>query len=703
MNRSILVILCFAGVCAAAWPAEQKVTLANPAKQVEHYAKTEFTIGLDAEVENPFNPAELDLRLEIVGPDGKTIVLPAFYYQPFERKRVGEGRRAREWIYPLGSGVWKARFAPPQVGAYSCRAILRRPSGETMSAPLTFTCVASGNPGYVRVSPKSPRHFAFDSGATFFPIGQNVAFIRDTYETDDIFGKMAAQGANYARVWACCEDWAMAIESRKSLWGRSWTKDWPIVPMPGNPELKCVRIGGDSDKSVGAIPTRQMAVCPGTTYRLEGKVKAEKSSGLRLSISGIRDSKEITASPEWTRFTYEFTTGANQDFISRFDFRLTGEGDVWLRNLSLREASGGPEMFWEADVNRPVRGWYNQEDCFMLDNLIESAERHGIYMQLVVLTRDEYMKQLQDPKSPEYDEAIEYAQRLLRYAVARWGYSPHVAAWEYVNEMNPGLPTDRFYAEAGQYLEKTDPYRHLRATSAWSAAKKDWRHRELDTADLHFYMRPSSEELFKDAFESVTRRAAFLLENAKGRPAMLSEFGVTDDKWRLSPRLEADREYVHLHNGLWTSVMAGLSGSAMSWFWEKIEARDAYHHYRPLATFVADIPFAEGNVRSNRIEVSDGALRGLSLQTKNAAWLWISDSRATWWTLGVEGKEAPAVSGASVVVAGLEPGTYEAQWLDSWTGKTMETHDIQVSGESITLKIPTFSRDIACRVLPKRK
>ena len=39
----------------------------------------------------------------------------------------------------------------------------------------------------------------------------------------------------YRRLWTCGEDWALAIEARKSAWGRSW--DWrpPFVPAPGEP------------------------------------------------------------------------------------------------------------------------------------------------------------------------------------------------------------------------------------------------------------------------------------------------------------------------------------------------------------------------------------------------------------------------------------------------------------------------------------
>ena len=130
--------------------------------------------------------------------------------------------------------------------------------------------------------------------------------------------------------------------------------------------------------------------------------------------------------------------------------------------------------------------------CAYVTAAVVAAERHGIYLQLCLITRDLYMKSLKDEQSAEYDEAIQHARNLLRYVVARWGYSTHVAAWEYFNEMDPGRPTDRFYHELGEYLEQIDVYGHLRSTSTWHPSARDCRHPKLDVADVHFYLRPLS-------------------------------------------------------------------------------------------------------------------------------------------------------------------------------------------------------------------
>ena len=49
-----------------------------------------------------------------------------------------------------------------------------------------------------------------------------------------------------------------------------------------------------------------------------------------------------------------FTAGNEERWLGRVAFGLVGPGTVWLDALSLQEAQGGPELFWEADVNRPL-------------------------------------------------------------------------------------------------------------------------------------------------------------------------------------------------------------------------------------------------------------------------------------------------------------------------------------------------------------
>lgn len=689
-------VLLAGGLCAA---AERSIGLEPSAREVKPYERIEFLLRADPVGGNPYDPQQIDLRLEIAAPDGKTLVLPAFFCQPFERRQIQEGRRAAEWMYPVGKPVWKARFAPTQPGAYTCTARLKDLAGEARSPSVTVTCVPGAGKGFVRVSADDPRYFAFDDGSPFFVIGQNVAFVRNVYETEAIFRKMAAQGANYARVWACCEDWAMGVEARKSLWSRSWGWHPPVVAIPGregyHSDEKCVRI--EPDNALQGQPTQRLALRPGLAYRLAGVARIDKGGSLEMDGAGER--LTISGTGKWEKFAHDFTTAPNQRWLQGLTFRASGKGAAYLRELSLKEGGDGPELLEEADVNRPVRGWYNQLDAFMLDNVIEAAERHGIYIQLVLFTRDHYMDLLRSDPSADYNEAVARARHFLRYAIARWGASTHVAAWECFNELDPGRPTNRFYTELAGFLDRADPYRHLLATSTWSPSEKDWKLPALDTADQHYYLRPTNGDLYKDVVAAVSQRARHMRAHATAKPALLSEFGMTNDQWQQTKDWDADRGWAHIHFGLWTGAFAGLSGAAVPWFWDEIEKRDMYHHYRPLAAFVADIPFTKAGLRSVAARASDERLRVFALQGKACACAWIYNPEATWWKLGVEKTEPAPVQGASLALEGLEPGRYRAVWWDTWKGQAMAQDEIEAREGRITLAIPAFSRDIACKVM----
>jgi hypothetical protein len=629
-------------------------------------------------------------------------VLPAYYAQPFERRRVGE----RDWLYPKGLPGWEARYGPATTGVHTAVCVLEDRHGTVTSAPVSFRCVASRGGGFVRASARDPRFLELSTGEPFFALGQNLAFIgSQQYVTlsraEAIIGRLGANGANYARIWACCEDWAMAIEARKSAWGRSW--DWhpPFVPRPGtsSPARSCVKLEPGRAR-LEVSPSHPVALRPSTRYSVRGALRAEADARVRLAVHrSPAAALPVPATNAWAAFSLEFTTGENDWWLAGMNFHREGTGAAWLDELSLREAEGGPELLWEADVNRPARGSYNPLDCFMLDELVAAAERHGIYLQLCLLTRDLYMEALKDPGSAEYAQAIMDAGNLLRYAVARWGWSTHVAAWEYWNEMNPGLPTARFYTELGEYLERTDPYRHLRTTSTWGPSPQDCRHPKLDLADVHFYLRPADRGRLENEVEAVLERTRFLREHAPRKPAHLGEFGIANDKWQPTLEMQQRPELVDFHNALWASSLSGASGSALFWWWDRLDPRNVYPAYRPVRDFLAGVPWTLGNLRPFVAQANRPAgLRVVGLRGDSGVWLWVFDPRASWGRAVVAGVAPPEIADAVLELADLPGGRCRATWWDTRLGRAVREDETAVSSGTLRLAVPAFSRDIACRV-----
>jgi len=684
----------------------RSIELMPETNSVGVYETLHFRIASPETKSNLFDPDEVNVEVEFKTPSGSILRLPAFYGQQFELVRAGQQGRDKDWCYPVGGACWQARFAPTEPGVHEAKAQWRDSEGAIVSGAVRFDCRPSGRRGFLRVSRLDPRFMEFSSGEAFFGIGQNLAFIgNQQYVTlsraEEIFGRLRSNGANYLRIWTGCEDWAIGIEARKSAWGRSWSWNPPFDVCPDNPDRRCILLGRDG-ATVRADSSHQVALRPNTDYVLGGKVMIDGDAAVFLiephANGGTR--LEVKTARTWTPFTHTFKTRSNEFWLIPPTFKLHGNGKAWLDRLSLTEAGGGPELLWEADANRPVRVAYNQLDCFIVDELVEAAGRNGIYLQLCLLTRDLYMKDLKNPASADYDRAIADAKKFMRYAVARWGSATSVAAWEYWNELDPGLPTDRFYTELGQYLEEIDVYHHLRTTSTWGPSAKDCKHPKLDLADTHFYLRPSDQPRLKDEVEAVLDRTGWLREQAPNKPSHLGEFGIANEKWQPTAEMQSSKMTVDFHNALWASAMSGSATTALFWWWDRLDRLNHYGEYGPLSRFVADVPWTTGALEAAVTAAVNRDIRIVGLRTRNRAWLWLFHPSASWGNRVVDGRVPPNVSDAMITVSQLADGTYELQWFDTRQGRVIRTDKAPSRNGTLQCEVPAFTADIAVKVAP---
>ncbi|MCL4201868.1 MAG: DUF5060 domain-containing protein [Pirellulaceae bacterium] len=709
MNARLTFVFLVATVLAAANGTAAEVRLRPLESSIGKYQRIEFEIETDAQYENAFDPGEVDMQLILKTPGGRELRLPAFFMQPCQRVDRPRSGRPAAWLYPAGPPGWRARFAPSEVGDYSVLAECKDRRGTHRSPPANFACTPSDNKGFVRVSRSDPRYFEFSEGQPFFPIGQNLAFVGESQfvtppRVPEIFQQLSANGANYLRIWTCCHDWALAIEARKSAWSRSWSGKPPFAPLPGDEASgrQCLRIEAGDRGSLPVSPSHSVALLPRTEYALTGRVRMDAGARLQVTVGSDEWAQPLaSADPEaWQPLELRFTTDDGEYWLGRTTIRVTGQGAAWIDGLSLKEAAGGPELLWEAAVNRAERGFYNPIDCRLLDDLVESAEQHGLYLQLCLITRDVYMRDLRDENSSEYRRAINDAKNLLRYAVARWGCSTSVAVWEYFNEMDPGLPLDRFYRDVGQYLEQTDVYGHLRSTSTWNRSAGDCRHPQLDVADVHFYLRPVEPRPYADEVEAVLGNAAWLREHASAKPALIGEFGLADPQWRPTKEMRESPEILDFHHAIWASALSGTSGTALFWWWDRLDPRNHYPHYRPLADFVADIPWTTANLRKISATISGTEVRLAGLQGDDRAYFWLFDPAASWEHVVIRNHQPGTISDQRIDVDGLQPGAYRVEWWDTRTGEIVRRDRVALDQPVLRLAVPRWQRDLAGKVVP---
>jgi hypothetical protein len=273
-----------------------------------------------------------------------------------------------------------------------------------------------------------------------------------------------------------------------------------------------------------------------------------------------------------------------------------------------------------------------------------------------------------------------------------------MAAWEYWNEMNPDLPTDRFYSELGKYLEEIDVYGHIRTTSTWGPSPKDCRHDELDLADTHFYLRPTDRGRLEDEVHAIVERTAWLRQHAPRKPAHLGEFGLADDQWRITADLRRSPELADVHNALWASALSGASGTALFWWWERLDERNAYHLYGPVSRFVAEIPWNSGLVQTAAVHCARVDVRVLGLRADQAAWLWCYSKEAAWSKLSTNRAGPAAISDCSFELRGFDRRPLTVEWVDTARGLVLRSEQKVPSDGVLQMTAPPFARDLAVRV-----
>ncbi|MBC8141604.1 MAG: DUF5060 domain-containing protein [Armatimonadetes bacterium] len=180
------------------------------------------------------------------------------------------------------------------------------------------------------------------------------------------------------------------------------------------------------------------------------------------------------------------------------------------------------------------------------------------------------------------DKARAYTRAKYRYIIARWGYSPHVLAWELYNEVqftNSGRKRDYaaiagWHKEMAAFIRQHDVHKHMVTTS--SDENITGLYDAMDYRQPHSY--PS------DLVGTIrTVGEAFAAGKADGKsdplkPIFYGEIGGSGD-------LDKD-DGAFLHQILWSGIMTTASGAAQYWTWDNIGKRNLTGAWKPATDFL---------------------------------------------------------------------------------------------------------------------
>ncbi|HEC03130.1 MAG TPA: DUF5060 domain-containing protein, partial [Phycisphaerales bacterium] len=155
--------------------------------KVKHFQNTgtvpafevfEITFEHNRVYEDPF----FDVTIDVVftSPSKRKVRVGGFHYGSSSPPRISVNKtqtargERRQVSYEFDKqNLWKARFAPSQVGKWKYSFVFRNAQGKKASGRGSFTCIEGRrpNPGFIRQHPTNPFRFVFDDGSAYFPIG----------------------------------------------------------------------------------------------------------------------------------------------------------------------------------------------------------------------------------------------------------------------------------------------------------------------------------------------------------------------------------------------------------------------------------------------------------------------------------------------------------------------------------------------------
>jgi len=134
---------------------------------------------LDFRHENDYRDPTWDVSIDVrfTSPGGKRTTVGGFFYGSTEPQKPivkpDGGRGGSIAIWPCRpANLWKARFAPGELGRWTFEYVFRGPDGEaTGTGQFRVVPGRVHQKGFVRIHPQNPFRFVFDDGSPFFPIG----------------------------------------------------------------------------------------------------------------------------------------------------------------------------------------------------------------------------------------------------------------------------------------------------------------------------------------------------------------------------------------------------------------------------------------------------------------------------------------------------------------------------------------------------
>ncbi len=573
--------------------------------QLNQYETLIIHITLRHPFDNPFDSEEICVNAVFKTPQGQTLYLPCFY-------KAGTRKKS----------TWEGRFTASQAGSYIYFIEVASKRDSSVSKTLKLDVTPSNQNGFLRLNPNSSYTFLFDSGKPFRGIGINLGWelpSNGRYSYESYFNELAKNRANIIRTWLC--PWNLSLE---------WSKVSSYISFSdelGNWEKMFDHTAGlklSSDKTRFCEDDTSRIIIDSDNvesivYHLNDmrkfKIKLYYKNYLsqhKIKCYSSVDNKLYT--PIDIQFSQPGNTAENWYCLFIAGLNELAAGTNYLKIEFLSKLEGTPQLaniqieFGKALNISQASGLtrYNQQTAERLDDIFHQAEKLGIF---IILTLDyygvfndviDYLGFNADWRANPYNaanggpcatptdfftksKAKKIYKNKLRYLVARWGYSTHLACWEFWDEIDNVMATQHVPAEAiinwhqemVDFLKQIDPYQHLVSTSVSQREISGlWDIKNIDFAQHHHY---GSTINLRDSLFNCGLRL--------NKPDVIGEFALG---WKGPGKDEPAELYEsEWHNGLWRGLFSPTPILPLSWWWQWHFDNNQFYHLKMVADFVS--------------------------------------------------------------------------------------------------------------------
>jgi hypothetical protein len=288
------------------------------------------------------------------------------------------------------------------------------------------------------------------------------------------------------------------------------------------------------------------------------------------------------------------------------------------------------------------------------------------------------------------EESLAWQENYYRYTIARFAYSPAVAMWQTITEINGTESYDRtnpWHERMNRYFQENDPYRH--PTTATMSGWVDWPegHDVMDMPQVHLY-----HEL-RDPIEVGAQVAEWTgrMWARAAKPNWIGEYGLQGQQYY--PEL--------MHHANWAALAAGAAITPIEWNdaggFGRFDAEMAADMAR-LAQFVEEVPLVAYDPEKVEVVPAEASLRGWGVVGESGGVIWVQDVSMEGGTMEEIRGNQTIWSGTSLVVTGILEGTWTIRPYDTWSGEWLEPTSIECGPDDCAITLPDFRSDLALAI-----